>query len=80
MNDIIKLENFKKLSKQETFDYIKHVPMRNATVYVVDELGITLEIPLRDLTVGISSGDYPEISVECYGPLSVYCPKGVETL
>ena len=60
------------LQKERGYEKVK--------VIIQDELGITAEMTLRNVTIEVSPCEYPEVTLDCYGPIKMHYPEGVELI
>ena len=67
-------------SSNQAFEYIKDIIQRgSAKIQIIDELGVTVTIPFYNIEISASANDYPQLTVEGYGPLDIQYPEGVRS-
>lgn len=86
MNEIVPLdtninqiiENAQSFNKQQYSEFFQYFNSRHAKVIVIDELGVSVELTLRNIEIECSYYDEACITLDCYGPINIKCPEGVE--
>ena len=62
------------------FNFLKNICYQNnkARVIVIDELGVTAEMNLSDLRLELSPYEPVNVTLDCFGPITLHYPEGVE--